>query len=207
MDEELAHIMKNAGCFEIHIGIESGDPWIRNHVLKKDVDDQQIIDAFRWCREAGILTFGFNMLGIPYETEESMRRTVELNRKVLPDTVFCSVFNPFPGTDLHDLVVDKGWLSDRVVSSYFEHTSVLDQPSVDASVVAHYHKFFRLMVRHPKVAAALRPLDKVPLAINGNDTLYDQLDGVFGQSSLWRKKLIKRMPQSTKDRIKQFLRW
>jgi anaerobic magnesium-protoporphyrin IX monomethyl ester cyclase len=205
MDQELAFIMKDAGCFEIHIGIESGDPWIRNNVLKKDVQDQEIIDAFSQCKAAGMLTFGFNMLGIPYETEESMRKTVELNRKILPDTVFCSVFNPFPGTDLYDLVIDKGWMSDRKVSSYFEHTTVLDQPSVDARTVAHYHKFFRLMVRHPKVAAALRPLDKV--SINGSSTLYDGLDGVFGQSSLWRKQLIKKMPQSTKDRIKQVLRW
>ncbi len=207
MDEELARIMVDAGCFEIHIGIESGDTWIRNKVLKKDVEDQQIIDAFRWCKQAGMLTFGFNMLGIPYETEESLQRTVELNRKVLPDTVFCSVFNPFPGTDLYDLVVEKGWLSDRKVTSYFEHTSVLDQPSVDAAVVAHYHKFFRLMVRHPRLAAALRPLDRVPLQLNGSDTLYDQFDSVFGQSSLWRKQVIRMMPQSTKDRIKQLLRW
>jgi len=205
MDRELAHLMKDAGCFEIHIGIESGDPWIRNTVLKKEVDDEEIVNAFRWCKEAGMLTFGFNMLGLPYETEESMRKTVELNRRILPDTVFCSVFNPFPGTDLYDLVVEKGWLSDRKVRSYFEHTSVLDQPSVDAATVAHYHKFFRLMVRHPKVAAALRPLDKVGL--NGSKTAYDHLDGVFGQSARWRKEVIKKMPQSTKDRIKQVLRW
>jgi anaerobic magnesium-protoporphyrin IX monomethyl ester cyclase len=205
MDAEIAHIMADAGCFEIHIGIESGDAWIRNTVLKKDVTDEQIINAFGWCKDAGMLTFGFNMLGLPYETEESIRKTVELNRQILPDTVFCSVFNPFPGTDLHDLVVEKGWLSDRKVKSYFEHTSVLDQPSVDARVVAHYHKFFRLMVRHPKVAAGLRPLDKV--RINGGHTLYDGFDGVFGQSSRWRKEVIKLMPQSTKDRIKRVLHW
>ena len=205
VDEELVHVMYDSGCFEIHIGIESGDPWIRNKVLKKDVQDDEIVDAFRWCKEAGMLTFGFNMLGLPYETEESMRKTVELNRRILPDTVFCSVFNPFPGTDLFDLVSEKGWLSDRKVRSYFEHTSVLDQPSVDASVVAHYHKFFRLMVRHPRVAATLRPLDK--LKLNGSTTLYDHFDGVFGQSARWRKEVIKKMPQSTKDRIKQVLRW
>ena len=205
LDEEMTVALKKGGCFEVHIGIESGDAWIRNEVLKKRVDDEQIVAAFDLLRKHGILTFGFNMLGLPYETEESILKTIELNRRLMPDTVFCSVFNPFPGTDLHDLVIEKGWLSDRVVNSYFEHTSVLDQPSVDKDTVAHYHKFFRLMVKHPGIAAALRPLDK--LKPPGRSSVYDKLDGTFGQSSLWRKRVIQLMPQSTKDRIKQALHW
>jgi radical SAM superfamily enzyme YgiQ (UPF0313 family) len=207
MDAELADALKASGCFEVHIGIESGDPWIRNKILNKKVENEELITAFQLLKDRGMMTFGFNMLGLPYETEESIKRTVELNRQLMPDTVFCSVFNPFPGTDLYDLVVDKGWLSDRQVTSYFEHTSVLDQPSVDAKTVAHYHKFFRLMVRHPKVAEALRPLDKIPFPVNGHDTLYDQFDSVFGQSARWRKEVIKMMPQSTKDKIKKALHW
>lgn len=206
LDAELVDAMKRAGCFEVHIGVESGDEHLRNDVLNKDIRDEDLIQAFDLLREYGMLTFGFNMLGLPYETEETLRKTVELNRRLQPDTVFVSVFNPFPGTDLYDLVVDKGWLSDRKVQSYFEHTSVLDQPSVDAEVVAHYHKFFRLMVKHPRIAEGLRPLDRVRVP-GRRRSLYDSLDDRFGQSSRWRKELIKLLPQSTKDRIKQLIRW
>lgn len=206
LDAEIVDRMKRSGCFEVHIGVESGDSYLRNEILNKDIQDEDLVEAFDLLREYGMLTFGFNMLGLPYETEESLRKTVELNRRLAPDTVFVSVFNPFPGTDLYDLVVDKGWLSDRVVQSYFEHTSVLDQPSVDADVVGHYHKFFRLMVKHPHIASGLRPLDKVRLP-GRSRTVYDSLDSRFGQSSRWRKELIKLLPQSTKDRIKRLIHW
>ena len=203
MDEELADALKQGGCFEVHIGIESGDEHIRNDVLRKNVKNEQIVHAFEILRDRGLQTFGFNMLGLPHETEEAMIKTVELNRRVKPDTIFCSVFSPFPGTDLHDLVVEKGWLSDRQVNSYFDHTSVLDQPSVDARTVAHYHKFFRLMVKNPWLATVLRPLDKVRL---GDRTLYDFIDAQFGQSGFWRKRLSRAIPPSAKRVVKKLLR-
>jgi len=62
------------------------------------------------------------------------------------------------------------------------------------------------MVKHPHIANGLRPLDRVRLP-GSSRTIYDSIDSRFGQSSRWRKELIKLLPQSTKDRIKRLIRW
>lgn len=202
LDEELADALKAGGCFEVHVGIESGDPKIRNDVLRKKVTNEQIVNAFKMLKDRDMYTFGFNMLGLPYETEEAILRTVDINRQVQPDTIFCSVFNPFPGTDLYDMVIEKGWLSDRQVESYFNHDSVLDQPSVDHKLVAHYHKFFKLMVKKPWLAALLRPLDRIHV---GGHTVYDYIDHQFGAVGVWRKRLSRTLPRPVKRILKRTL--
>lgn len=203
LDEEMVAALQRGGCYEVHMGIESGDDYIRNQVLRKRVSEEDLLRAFRLTREYGLRTFGFNMIGLPHETERAILKTVELNRRLQPDTLFCSVFNPYPGTDLYTMARENGWLSDRKVRSYFEHTSVLNQPSVTPETVSHYHKFFRLMVRHPLMASVLRPLDRIRL--DGGPSLYDGLDRVFGQSSHLRKQATRLLSPDLKHRIKKLL--
>jgi radical SAM superfamily enzyme YgiQ (UPF0313 family) len=116
--------LKKAGCVRVSIGIESGDTKIRNPVLKRDQTEEQIINTFKWAKEAGLKTYSFNMIGIPYETKESIRKTIELNRKINPDYVGVSIFNAFKGTELYDLCLEKGWLSETYSKSYFQSTNV-----------------------------------------------------------------------------------
>jgi radical SAM superfamily enzyme YgiQ (UPF0313 family) len=51
-----------------------------------------------------------NMVGLPGETPEKHMATVRLNQRLRPDVTECSVFWPYPGTDLYDLCVREGYL-------------------------------------------------------------------------------------------------
>jgi len=114
------------GCDRINFGIECGNEYIRNSVLERNMTDQQMIDTFKWCREAGIKTYAFNMIGIPYETRENIQETIDLNQKLNADYVGCSIFTALPGTPLYDLCKKNGWLKpDETSTSYFQDTNVI----------------------------------------------------------------------------------
>ncbi len=122
--KDLIHL-KQAGCVRVSIGLESGDGFIRNKILKRYQTENQIIDTFKWARESGLQTYSFNMVGIPYETKETIKRTIELNKKCKPDFVGVSIFNAYKGTELYDLCEKNGWLiKDIAAKSYFQSTNV-----------------------------------------------------------------------------------
>jgi len=122
--KEDFQILKKAGCVRVSIGIESGDTKIRNPVLKRNQTEEQIINTFKWAKEAGLKTYSFNMIGIPYETNESIKKTIELNRKVNPDYIGVSIFNAFKGTELYNLCLEKNWLNNTYSKSYFQSTNI-----------------------------------------------------------------------------------
>jgi len=92
--------------------------------LKRNQTEEQIINTFRWAKEAKLKTYSFNMIGVPYEDMNSIKRTINLNRKIKPDYVGVSIFNAFKGTKLYSLCQKNGWLVNRTSSSYFQSTNV-----------------------------------------------------------------------------------
>jgi radical SAM superfamily enzyme YgiQ (UPF0313 family) len=128
VNTELFKLLKNAGCVRVSIGIESGDEYIRNKILKRNMADDEIIGTFRAAREAGLKTYAFNMVGIPYESSSSIKKTIELNRKCRPDFVGVSIFNAFKGTEIYSLCKENHWLKKSYAKSYFRGSNI-DHPN------------------------------------------------------------------------------
>ena len=55
--------LKKAGCFKVHIGIESGHQEFRKNMLNRNMTNEQIITAFSWAKQAGLLTKSYNIVG------------------------------------------------------------------------------------------------------------------------------------------------
>jgi len=161
VDGRTAAMLKKAGCVCVHIGVESGNDYMRREVLKKGITKEQIINCFRLFKEASIGTSAFNMIGLPNETPGMIEESIALNRKVEPDYAFVSVFYPYPGTELYTVCRDKGWISSRKVESYLGSTSVLDQPSITKEEVAYYYRVFRSLVNYPRYDSLIRLLGKL----------------------------------------------
>jgi anaerobic magnesium-protoporphyrin IX monomethyl ester cyclase len=109
-NEEVFKSLKAANCVKVNIGLESGDESLRMGILRKGITDAELTDAFRLAREHGIQTLSYNIIGLPTETKAQIEKSIELNRKVKPDSIQCSIFTPYPGTELlryardHDLL-------------------------------------------------------------------------------------------------------
>lgn len=141
-DEDTVALLKEAGCFRVHMGIESADDRLRRGVLGRDISSDTIEDAFAMLRRAGMRTVAFNMIGVPYETEDTIRATVELNRRVRPDWLVVSIFSPFPGTRLREIAREKGWLAGELPESYYDSAWALNQPSISRERLFHYYEHF-----------------------------------------------------------------
>lgn len=147
VDEETVALLKKANCISISIGIESGNERIRREVLHRPLTDQAIINAFDLAREAGISTYSYNMIGVPYETREDIEKSIELNRKVRPSSLQVTVFQPYPGTELRALSVEKGWLADEdTTPESHKFYSIMKYHYISKKEIERERAFFRYNV-------------------------------------------------------------
>ncbi len=113
VDEGLLRKMKRAGCRHIEYGVESGSERMLT-VLKKGFTKEQIRNAFQLTRRVGIRTFAAGMLGIPGQTIKDIEETEAFLKEIKPSFVHFFFTTPFPGTELWDIALEKGWLSPDV---------------------------------------------------------------------------------------------
>jgi len=127
MDREMAQALAGMGCTVVCMGIESGNPWLREKVLNRHMGNERIVEAFALCREAGMKTVSTNMVGLPLEDTSMVLDTIKLNARCHPDTIQVSTFIPYPGTELFKLCEAKGLIEGERVDSIFEGRSPLKQ--------------------------------------------------------------------------------
>ena len=109
VDEPMLQAMKKAGCWSIFFGIESGsDELLKNITKKMSVD--QMKEKVKLVKKAGIEIRGSFMLGLPGETPELARKTIELAIEMDPDYAQFSITTPYPGTQLWDTYEKWGTL-------------------------------------------------------------------------------------------------
>lgn len=110
-DRETLQYLYDAGCRWILFGIESGSAELREK-LNKFIDSGSIYETFRDCREIGIITQASFMVGIPGETEDQLRQTVELALSLPADLLPFQNYSPVRGSALFRELVNKGQLED-----------------------------------------------------------------------------------------------
>lgn len=144
-DENIARLLKEMGCKVVKMGVEAGNPDIRNHVLNRNIPDNVLIDGFALARKYGLKPQAFNMIGLPTETKDDMIQTARLNAKLRAYIVWVSTFMPYPGTVLDDFcrknnLVDESRWDD--VRSYRGGT-VLREVSFKESELERVRVMFR----------------------------------------------------------------
>ncbi len=106
VDKELLRHIKQAGCYAVAYGIESAVPEIIN-TLHKDTTLEQVIEAVRYSREAGLQVVGYFMIGSPGETPDTIRQTIDFAKELKVDFAQFSVTTPFPGTELYNIYMQN----------------------------------------------------------------------------------------------------
>jgi len=110
----LARLMHRAGCVGINFGTDSGDEQMLKR-LGRNHTTHDISQTVRYCREEGITVMIDLLLGSPGESEESIRCTIELMKRIQPDCVGISAgVRVYPGTGIFAMIAERG-LKDGIV--------------------------------------------------------------------------------------------
>lgn len=109
LKKETLKLMKRAGCFLLAFGVESGSQEILNNI-RKGITPDQVIETFKLCKEVGILTHAYFMVGNIGETHRTIEESKKLMMKIKPFNIFASIVTPYPGTDLYNFAVKNNLL-------------------------------------------------------------------------------------------------
>lgn len=117
---KLLKKLKQAGCFMIAVGFESGsDETLKK--IKKGTTVADNVRAAKMIKQAGIPLFGFFMLGFPWETKADILQTKRMIEKIAPDFIEVHVAMPYYGTELYSIALEQGVLtSDGFGHDYYE---------------------------------------------------------------------------------------
>ncbi len=107
LDDELLQLMKKAGCWMISLGIETGDPdLLAQH--RQNPDLEMMRGKIRLIKKAGIRVKGLLMMGLPGETEQSIRKSQQYVYSLPMDDFNLAKFTPFPGSPIYHEITTKG---------------------------------------------------------------------------------------------------
>ncbi|MCU1325042.1 MAG: Radical domain protein [Bryobacterales bacterium] len=99
-DYDTLKAMKEAGCRLLIVGYESGDPQILKNIKKgATIDMAERFTAN--CKKLGLVIHGDFIVGLPGETRESIRKTIDFAKKLDNETIQVSIAHPYPGTEFY----------------------------------------------------------------------------------------------------------
>jgi len=131
---KLVSAMKAANCHTIFMGVDSGDPEIRRHMMDRPMEDDLIKTAAKRILDAGIGLQASCIYGNPGEQPESMFKTLQMIDEIKPTQSSAYVFYPFPKTKMYEASVRLGYLDAegeekvRQGISGYHHESILKHP-------------------------------------------------------------------------------
>lgn len=123
-------VLKDNGLRLLLVGYESGNQQILYNI-KKGMRVEVARQFTKDCHELGIVIHGTFILGLPGETTETIRETVNFAKEINPHTIQVSLAAPYPGTFLHRQAQENGWL--------YEDAGLIDDDGVQIAPLNYPH--------------------------------------------------------------------
>jgi anaerobic magnesium-protoporphyrin IX monomethyl ester cyclase len=120
--DEIVRIMKDAGCGQMSLGLESGDNMILDYIKKGETTDD-FLRAADILNENLIQWKAYMIIGFPRDTEETILKSIEFVKSLKPFRITLSFFTPYKGTDLYEETKALGLITDNYDMSLYSHQS------------------------------------------------------------------------------------
>lgn len=160
IDDDIVSLLKKAGAFSVGMGIESGNPIVREEILHKGVSNKQIITAAKLIHQKKINLYTFNMLATPGTSFDDDVATLDLNITIKSDYPMATFATPYPKTELYEKALELGLIEDGIdyQCSYYDG-SLLKIENKKRTENLMY--LFSLAVIFPKLRGIVFALSKI----------------------------------------------
>lgn len=149
IDAPLLKEMKASGCWMISLGVETGDPdLLAQHRQRADLG--LLGDKLRLIKGAGIRTKGLLMMGLPGESEKSIRLSMEFVANNPIDDFNLSKFTPFPGTPLYETVKRSGRFEEEWPKMDCLHFQFIPEGMTRERLEVLFQEFYKRHYMRPK---------------------------------------------------------
>ncbi|HWR27228.1 MAG TPA: radical SAM protein [Candidatus Thermoplasmatota archaeon] len=190
--DELMKALKDAGCYQVRMGIESGNEFIRNTIYHRGMANQEIYDAVDIIKKNNLQLRLYFMVGAPQETIEMMHESLRMAQSLNADEIFFGVLYPLPGTDIRKLCEDEHVLETKNGSGFSEIAAIKKTKYVSS---AQIRRFLRQVQRWQ-----MRQYIQVGLELRGPLFILDCLRFIF----LYKRKYHFEMDQLFRWNVQRY---
>ncbi len=151
-DYETLKAMKDAGCRLLIVGYESGDQQILKNI-KKGATIERARQFTKDCHKLGLVVHGDFILGLPGETRETIRNTIDFAKELDVETIQVSVAHAYPGTELYDYSIKSGFMvaDTKMVDDGGHQMAHIQYPGLPADeIMESVHRFYDEYYFRPK---------------------------------------------------------
>ncbi len=148
IDEEIVALMKKAGCYNFNVGIESANRQILANVKKQETPEQ-FTKAINLAHKYGIVCGGFFIFGLPGETKETMRESINFAVKSELTLATFNILDILPGSQMW---TDLNYKFDRndIANSYSQPREIYENIT-GADIIEMQRKALRAFYFRPKI--------------------------------------------------------
>lgn len=114
LNEKKIKALASSGCALLRVGVEAGDPYIRNEIYHKYISNDKVREIFKLAKSEGIGFTAFYMLGGPAETKQTCEATIKLAVELDAERSAFFIFKPFTEEAAQQLVKYGGWINTKL---------------------------------------------------------------------------------------------
>lgn len=139
LDEDMIALMKKAGCYVIGFGAESGSQFMLD-TMKKNIMVAQIGHAVSLCKKHGIESFLVFVIGLPWETKETISETIRFVKNTQASFVEVNVAYPLPGTEFYAIAKENRLFNEREFLGHNYSSPMVRSFSLTTEELRYYRK-------------------------------------------------------------------
>jgi radical SAM superfamily enzyme YgiQ (UPF0313 family) len=175
VDKPLLQAFKEAGCWAILFGAESGVQKNLN-TIRKGIRPEQTQTAVKAAKKAGLTVYTPFIFGIPGETFEEGLKTIEFACELNPDIANFHALTPFPGTELYDNIEKYGTMSGDLSDFTYQGAAFIPHTMRREEIAKLRQLAFKKFYSRPgyvvKKILAMRNINDVKAAVKGAKSMF-----------------------------------
>lgn len=193
VDRDVVRALKKAGLRSIHMGVEAGTDRVLK-IMNKQITREQTERAFRICREEGVDTRGYFMIGYYDATPQDIEDTIQFAAGIGLDWASFSVATALPATDLYRIAQERGYVDGDFWKQYtIDGGGVIPQLETETFTAemlrAYRTKAYMNFYLRPDLIR--RKLSKS----EGRAELMEMLSGATVLTEIVKAQMLKRIPR------------